>query len=100
MKTLLIALLFLVPVTTFGISTGTTTYPTKTDKVYPTFDKTKTTTTYDKTKTATYDKTKHAGTVMSEADRQQEMIRLQNLIAQLLQQLIALLQIQQKALGQ
>lgn len=93
MKTLLIATLFLVPVSTFGISTGTT---------YPVKDKTTTTATYDKTKTTTtYDKTtKYTGTVMSEADRQQEMVRLQNLIAQLLQQLIALLQAQQKTLGQ
>ena len=93
MKTLIIAILFLVPVASFAGNT-TVTYPVK--------DKTTTTATYDKTKTATtYDKTtKYTGTVMSEAERQQEMIRLQNLIAQLLQQLIALLQAQQKSLGQ
>ena len=102
MKSILIALVLLVPATTFAIgSTSTTTYPVKTDKVYPTYDKTKTTTTYDKTKTtATYDKLKTTPVTMTETERQQRLIELQTLISQLLQQLIALLQVQQKTLGQ
>ncbi len=92
MKTTIIALLFLAPVATFATGSTQTTYPVK-DKTVTTYDKTKTTTTYDKT-------TKYTGTTMTDSERQQEMIRLQNLIAQLLQQLIALLQAQQKTLTQ
>lgn len=102
MKSILIALIFLLPATTFAVGSTYTTYPTK-DKAtttYPVKDKSQTTV-YDKMKTTnTYDKTKATGVTLSESERQQEMIRLQNLIAQLLQQLIQLLQIQQKALGQ
>lgn len=102
MKSILIALIFLVPATTFAVGTNTTVYPTK-DKTTTTttYDKTKTTTTYDKTKTtATYDKLKVAPITMTEAERQQRLIELQTLISQLLQQLIALLQAQQKTLTQ
>ncbi len=101
MKSILIATLFLIPVAGFAVGTDTTVYPTKDKTTTTTYDKTKTTTTYDKAKTTTtYDKTKYTGEVMTEAVRQQEMIKLQNLIAQLLQQLIALLQAQQKTLTQ
>jgi hypothetical protein len=101
MKKTLIALMFLSPVATFAISTGTETYPVK-DKTYTTtYDKTKTTATYDKTKTtATYDKLKTTPTTMTDSEKQQRLIELQTLISQLLQQLINLLQAQQKTLGQ